>query len=207
MSWRGIPWPVRFRQTTLVFGLSLAFLLGVAAAHSGILIDWLWPLLAGGLALFAWRRHSWWTLLWVVFFGLSLGWWRGSVYMQHLASYQQYFGQKITIVATASDDATYDSRHQLSFTAHDPIVAETSQRLVGKVSLKGFGAPAVFAGDQVKVTGKLRPGYGADQAELGFGTIRLVKPSHSVVANLRRLFRAGLQTALPEPLAVLVWVC
>ena len=191
----------RFRQTTLVFCVSLAFLLGVAVAHSGILIDWLWPLLGGAFALCTWRKRTMWTFLWIVLFGLSLGWWRGSEYMVKLGQYQAYFGHKITIVATASNDATYDDTKQLAFDASNIKVVTTGEQLSGKVGISGFGANAVFAGDTVRVTGKLRAGYGSYQAKLGYSQLQIVRHGSGLIADLRRRFVAGMQSALPEPLA------
>ena len=195
-------WPLeKVAQTTLVLALSLAFLLGVAAAHSGLLIDWLWPLLAGAMAMFAWRRQTAWTLLWVMLLGLSLGWWRGSVYMGNLAQFQQYFGHKITIVATASEDATYNRYKQLTFDAHDVTVQGSGQQLVGKVALGGFGENAVYAGDVVRVSGKLYPGRGSYQGKLSYAQLTVTKRSTALVPEIRRRFVAGMQSALPEPLA------
>ncbi len=197
MAWRDRHIP----QTMLVLALSTAFLLGVAVAHAGQLIDWVWPLLVGGFAVFAWRKHTVWSLLWVILFGLSLGWWRGSVYMEHFARYQSYFGQKITIVATASEDAAYNKYKQLTFDAHNVVVASTGEQLIGKVSLSGFGEPAIFAGDVVQVSGKLKPSLGSYQARMTYGQVQVVQRSTAVIPQIRREFVAGMQSALPEPLA------
>jgi competence protein ComEC len=191
----------RIRQTTLVFWVCIAFLLGVGLAHRGWLADASWSLLAGGMALVLLRRKNIWTLLAVVLFGLSLGWWRGSLYVQHLAAYQNYFGHKITIIATAGEDATYDSHKQLTFDTHNIVIQETGQILIGKVGVSGFGTPAVFAGDRVQVSGKLYPGRGSYQAKISFAAIDIVQPGHQMVPELRRRFVAGMQSALPEPLA------
>lgn len=191
----------QLRRTRLVFCASLVFLLGVAAAHSGWALGWQWPLLAGLMTIFSWRRRTLWTLGWLVLFAVSLGWCRGAVYMQHLADYQPYFGHKITIIATASNDATYNSHKQLNFDAHDALVQGTGQRLTGKVNLSGFGSNMIFAGDRVAVSGKLRPGYGSYQAKLSYGQVSILARGHSLVAELRRNFQAGIQSALPEPLA------
>jgi competence protein ComEC len=191
----------RIRQTTLIFWICMAFLCGVGLAHHGLVVDASWALLFGGLALVLLRRKNVWTLLAVMLFGLSLGWWRGSLYMQHLAAYQNYFGHKITIVATAGEDATYDSHKQLTFDTHNVVIQETGQTLTGRIGVSGFGAPAVFAGDRVQVSGKLYPGRGSYQAKISFAAIDIVQPGHQLVPELRRRFVAGMQSALPEPLA------
>jgi len=191
----------RVRQTTLVFWLCVAFLVGVGLAHRGWLAEASWSLLAGGIALVLLRRKNTWTLLAVALFGLSLGWWRGSVYMQHLATFQDYYGHKVTIVATAGEDATYDSHKQLTFDTHNVVIKGTGQILTGKVGISGFGVPAVFAGDTMQASGKLYPGRGSYQAKISFAAIDIVQSGHQLVPELRRRFVAGMQSALPEPLA------
>lgn len=198
----GMQWMAsRVEQTTLVLSVSASFLIGVLLARRGLLIDWLWPLLAGAFAIFSWRKHSLWTLIWVMLFGLSLGWWRGSVYVQHLQAYQAHFGQRVTLLATAGEDATYNKYKQLTFDAHDVAIENTGERLVGKISLSGFGEPAVFAGDVVRVSGKLQSSLGSYQARMTYGQLEVVKRSNAWVPQLRREFAAGMQSALPEPLA------
>lgn len=73
-------------------------------------------------------------------------------------------------------------------------------KLAGKVAVSGFGTNVIFQGDELAVTGKLRPGYGAKQASLGFAKITFIRHHNSLVAEIRRKFAAGMQTALPEPL-------
>lgn len=167
----------------------------------GYLVDGTWCLLAFGLMVPLLRKKSFWTLLAVVAFGLSLGAMRGSVYMQHLARYDNYFDRKITIVAVAGEDATYNKYKQLTFDAHNVVLEQTGERLVGKIGLSGFGTNAIFAGDTLRVTGKLRPSHGSYQAKMSYGTVEVVTRGHGFIPELRRRFVAGMQTALPEPLA------
>jgi competence protein ComEC len=191
----------RFRQTTIVFFACLAFLIGVALAHSGIRISGWWPMVTLMPALAALRRKSAWTMLLVVAATLLLGCWRGGQYMNNLAQFRALYERKQTFVVTAADDATYDKYKQLSFDAHNPVVRSTGQQLTGKVSVTGFGESAVFAGDRIVVTGKLFPSRGSYQARLSYAQLHVTKRTTSLVAELRRRFQAGMQSALPEPLA------
>lgn len=191
----------RVRQTMLLLCGCVAVLVGVALAKTGQLIDISWVVLAGGLALVSLRRRNAWTLLLVVLFGLSLGWWRGSVYMQELANYQTLSQQKITIVAHVTGDAVYGQNSQMTFDVDNVVVASSGQRLTGKIGLSGFGLPAVFEGDTVEATGKLYPSRGSYQAKMSYATLALVKREPSIIGGIRRHFAAGMQTVLPEPLA------
>lgn len=193
-------WRHRFRRTTLLLILYLSVLGGIGAARAGFEPDpaWVWP-----AALFlpaAWRRHGLTTILLVIIAGFLLGGWRGSLYMQKLAAYEPWQYQKITVTVRATEDAVYNKYKQLAFNANH-IVLPDGQGLTGKIQVSGFGENAVFDGDELAVTGKLYPGYGAYQGRMSFAVIKLIKHHPSPVSELRRNFAAGMQTALPEPLA------
>lgn len=188
-----------FRRTTLLLIGFLAFLCGVGLAHTGHLVDASWFWLALGLGIFTFRKKNVWALVWIVAFGLSLGWWRGSVYMQRFAQWQYYFGQKVSITAVATDDGVYNKYSQMSFDAGQVTI--DGRQLTGKMSLSGFGLNAVFQGDSVQATGKLYSTLGANQARMSYSQLELVQHHPSLIADLRRKFAAGMQNALPEPLA------
>jgi competence protein ComEC len=191
----------RFRQTTMVFFACLAFLIGVAVARSGVRISGWWVVVLLLPAAAALRRKSAWTVLLVIVVAVLLGGWRGTQYADNLAQIRAQFESKQTYVVTAADDATYDKYKQLSFDAYNPVVQSTGQQLTGKLSVSGFGESAVFAGDKVAVTGKLYPSRGSYQARLSYAQMHVTKRTTSLIAELRRRFQAGMQTALPEPLA------
>jgi competence protein ComEC len=74
-------------------------------------------------------------------------------------------------------------------------------RLVGKATIKGFGVPMVYKGDKVQAEGKLYLTRGSKQAGLSFAQLEVLEPDHSRVQSIKREFEAGMQSALPEPLA------
>ena len=152
-------------------------------------------------AIFTLKRRAWWALLAVIVFGLSLGWWRGSQYMLKLADYQKLYGQKVTLIVTAEQDAAYNKYSQLAFTANNIVLAGSGRHLVGQISVSGFGMNAVFAGDRLQISGKLQSTYGANQARMSYAQLTLLGHHNSVINELRRRFTAGVQSALPEPLA------
>ena len=192
-------WP--FRRTTLALLLCLAFLVGVGLAHSGKLIDSSWWWLCLAPAAFTLRRRTVLAALWVLLLGLSFGWWRGSLYMTKLGNYQEYFGHKVTISAIASQDGVYNKYKQMTFDAKNIMMIDNGQQLKGKISLGGFGLNAVFAGDEVTATGKLLPSLGSYQGRMSYSQLTLVAHHNTMVNELRRRFTAGVQSALPEPLA------
>jgi competence protein ComEC len=192
---------IKVRRVVLVFALSLAFLIGVGVAHTGHLIDASWAAISVLGVLVTLKHRRLWLLAWMVALGLSLGWWRGSVYMHNLAQFRQHYYQRVTIVGVASDDATYNDNKQLAFDTRNVRIARTGQQLTGKISISGFGTTGVFAGDSFTASGRLYPSRGSYQGRISFAQLTITGHSTSLVNDLRRKFVAGMETALPEPLA------
>ncbi len=193
-------WRHRFRRSTLLLVFLLSILGGMGLARTGQIISWLPACSLGGFWLLRRRRQTAEAMLLTVLFGLSCGWWRGSLYMQKLAEYEPLYYHKITIVARAVEDAAYSKTKQLGFAA-DTLTLENGRRLTGKLQLSGFGVNAVFQGDEVVAIGKLYPGFGAYQGRMSFATLQVTTHHPTLVSEIRRRFIAGMQTALPEPLA------
>ncbi len=196
---RGI-WRHRFRRSTLLLLLFLSLLGGIGLARTGYpMAGWLcWLVLL--LLVIVWRKRTWAAVLLAVVLGLTCGWWRGSLYMQKLSAYEPLYYRNITITARASEDAIYGKTKQLGFAAGN-VRLGNGDRVTGKIQLGGFGVNAVFQGDEVVATGKLYPGYGAYQGRMSFALLRVKAHHPSLVSEIRRRFVAGMQTALPEPLA------
>lgn len=190
----------RFRRSTVILLLCLSFLGGVGLAHFGYTTSLVWAVFAGIFLLPSWVRHNLLAVAAVIVLGLCIGLWRGTLFMQKLADYDQVLDQKVTITVQATEDATYGKTKQLTFAA-DNIVLENGERLAGKVQLSGFGVNAIFDGDVVVATGKLRQGFSAYQGRMSFAVLEVVEHHPSIVSDIRRKFAAGMRTALPEPCA------
>ncbi|HVW23128.1 MAG TPA: YebC/PmpR family DNA-binding transcriptional regulator [Candidatus Saccharimonadales bacterium] len=186
------------RRTTLWLLASAAVLVGLALAPGGWHIGSVWGWL--GVVAFLASRRPWLKVIAIVACGLALGSARGALYLAKLAQYQSLYGQSVTLLVHAANDAVYGTHSQLAFDA-DQIRFEDGQRLTGKLEVSGFGLNTVWQGDEIEVTGKLRPGYGSFQGDISFAKLSLVEHQPSLVATIRRKFDAGMQTALPEPLA------
>jgi competence protein ComEC len=190
----------RLKQTSLVFMLALAFLLGVGLAHFGTVIDSSWWWLSGIVLLLTLHRRNFVTLLLVMAFGVSLGWWRGEAYMGHLTEFDRYYYRTVTISGRAMDDSSYGTHQQQTFDAHNVVVTSTGQQLTGKIAVSGLGFPAMYAGDDFRATGKLYPSRSSYQGKISYANVELLGHHNSWVSDLRRQFNAGMESALPEPL-------
>lgn len=193
-------WDHQFRRTTLVLIASVALLVGVALAHQDQLLQSRGYLLSLLPLLWLLRVRSIWTVCWLVLLMGGIGWQRGSEFVVKKQAYQPLYGQKLTLMVSALNDAAYGSRSQFSFDA-GKIQLANGQVMAGKLQVSGFGANAVYQGDELQISGKLTPSTGAYQGRVSFATLRVIKHHPSIIASLRRKFAAGMQTALPEPLA------
>ncbi|HSX35352.1 MAG TPA: ComEC/Rec2 family competence protein [Patescibacteria group bacterium] len=178
----------------------LALFGGIGWAHSWLLGDARLLLLALPFAILVvrWRRVGLFICIVVCCFGL--GWWRGSLMMRALAPYNDLGMRHVTLTGTATVDSTYGKHSQTSFTLnHVHMLSPINVELPGVLSVSGFGAPLVFRGDLVQVSGKLYPPFGGQQGSISFGRIILLTRNTGAIDAFRRRFAAGLQTALPEP--------
>lgn len=197
------PWQKRrgVKRTTLLALFLGACLLGLGLGKSGYRVDESWILLAL-VVTFTSLTLNRLVLVGVVFLGLTLGWWRGGTFAEKSAVYQRLYKQNITLTGRAVTDASYNERSQLSFDVDEVTIEEpVRQRIAGKLAISGFGEAAVYRGDMVRVEGKIFPSRGSRQGSMSFAEFRVIGRNQSPVESLRLKFSAGMQSALPEPLA------
>lgn len=136
----------------------------------------------------------------VALLGLSLGLWRGGIYMQKLNDIKTLSGQVVTIEASASTDSVYGFNSQIEFNAKNAVLLEPGKKpLSGSYKISGFGVPMVYRGDRIQVTGKIYPMRGSNQARMAYAQLSKVGSDKSWINQLTRNFSAGMRNALPEP--------
>jgi len=180
----------------------VAFLAGlVVARRFNALNGWIvLPLMS--VALITLRRRTTAAAALVVLACLGLGIWRGSMYLHELQPYRALALQKVQFTATAGIDAVYGKNSQITFTVRDVhFTYPYDARVPGTVKVSGFGLNMVYRGDRVAVSGELYPTRGANQASVSYSELTKTGGSQSAIDTLRRKFAAGVQSALPEPLA------
>lgn len=189
----------QYRRTTLQLWAFLAVLAGLGFAYTGLRMNFVWVLAAIGLAL-SMRRKNGFKLLLIVFLAFGLGWWRGIGYIDKIAVYDQLYDQKLSMIGRANEDANYNKYKQISFSAGN-LRLEDGNAIPGKILVSGYGANSVLHGDEVNITGKLRPGYGTYNARMSYAQFTVVQHNPTLIAEFRRNFIVGMQNALPEPAA------
>lgn len=192
----------RFRRTTLITVFCLAVLAGLGLARKVQIEFGLASLLLVACCLLPLRSKNLLSLLLITFFGLSVGLWRGGLYMQNVHQLQGLAEQKVTIIATATTDSIYGNRSQIQFTGNGiELIKPYQAHLPGSFKLGGFGEHMIYRGDRVQVTGKIFPSRGSNQATIAYAQLQRVAEGNSWYASLARRFDAGMQSALPEPMA------
>jgi competence protein ComEC len=189
------------RRTTLIASFCIATLVGIGLARrlNFELSTWLLILSPSFLLV---RHKNTLGLLIVLFLGLGLGLWRGSVYINHVRDLQNLSGQKVTVEAQATSDAVYSAKSQIEFTASKAQMLDPQRKpLLGSFKISGFGVSMVYRGDNVRISGKLYPMRGSNQARIAYAQLSRLSVDNSRLNDLTRRFDAGMQSALPEPQA------
>jgi competence protein ComEC len=193
----------RVRRAALVISACLGLFGGVAVAHvwQAAIGGWgLWALLP--FVLYGLRRHGVVALCLLTIFCFGVGLQRGSQVMEQLAPYHSLAMHKVAIVGRATEDGVYGKRSQLTFGLdHARLVSPIRTDLPGNIKIAGFGVSSVYRGDVVRITGKLYPTRGNNQASISFANIQVLKSEPSTIDEFRRTFAAGMSSALPEPQA------
>lgn len=192
----------RFRRTTVITVGLLAFLGGLGFARAQVIIGVEIIFLSALVCAVTAMRRRVPALLSILILGFVLGWWRGQVFLQRLEPLQQLQGQHIVATVQATTDAVYDDRSQLLFDASDIQVSDPFETaLPGVMQVAGFGEPAVYKGDILRIEGKVYASRGSRALRMSFAELKVLGRTDSPIDDMRRRFVAGMQTALPEPQA------
>lgn len=190
----------RFRRTSLWITGCIGCLVGLGLARRGLSATAAAASVSLVLCIALAPRRGLSALIAVVLASACLGLWRGAEYRQLLSGYTPLYDRSVSLRLTVLNDATYAKTKQLSFDANNIRLAD-GHRLPGRLTVSGFGLNGVFYGDELQVTGRLKPTQGSAQGRLSFAQLKLIRHHPSWIGEVRRRFSAGMQNALPEPLA------
>ncbi len=190
------------RQTTVIMCTLAMFLAGLVAARRGVRVSGVEVAFALLLLVVAsGRMRGCRPALWLLL-GMLLGCWRGQVLMSQLQPVNHMIGHRVVVTGTATVDAVYDDKKQFSFQIdHLEFADPQAVQAPGKLAIGGFGENAIYRGDVVQVEGNLRAARGSNLGTISFADIKLLRHNVSPIDAIRLRFVAGLQSALPEPLA------
>lgn len=195
---------IGMKRTTFATILFILLLLGLGFSRTGVGLHYTWILLAGLISglIFIITKNKISILVGLAICCFLLGWLRGVDYFQKLSIYDDLTDRQVIVEATALQDAVYDDKGLLSFPVGSIFVTSPERtELVGELDIAGRGTPVVYKGDKLTVMGKLYKKRGAQQGGISFANLTVTEKSNSAVDKVRREFAAGMQNALPEPLA------
>lgn len=196
----------KLRRTTLITVGCVSVLLGLGFARKVNIQPAVWWLVFTPL-LAVLRSKNLASLILVIMLGLGFGLWRGGAFMQKANELKALTGYNVTIQATSTADSIYGDKSQIEFTANHVrlfqggSLEKYSKPLAGNFKISGFGEKMVYRGDIVQVSGKLYPMRGSNQGRIAYAQLHRTGISSSWINRLTRNFDAGMQNALPEPLA------
>lgn len=185
------------RRSTLILVACIAVLIGLGLSRKVTFYSlYLLPVLL--VFVLSIKRPSM-RLVAAIAVGLSIGLWRGSVYMQKLAVLKSYNYKSVTIQMVATSDGVYAKKSQLEFDGSSLVLLTPEHRqLAGTIKVSGFGPAMVYKGDRVLVSAKLYPMRGARQARMSYSRIDVKAHQKTWQDSLRRHFAVGMQNALPD---------
>ncbi len=192
-----------YRRTTRYILACAAVLAGLAWSRVGGEISGWWPIIFGLVFITSFRQARILSVYAALVFGLSLGWWRGGLYMTEVNFLETISKEQVTVTGKVLNDSLYDNRGAISFDLGSLrlLTSEGERPIIGKVGVSGYGERMIYRGDEVVVSGKFYPGRGSYVAWMSYAQLEVVGRSQSVVFDVTRQFAAGIQSALPEPQA------
>ncbi len=193
---------MKLRRTTVLTAGCLLFLCGLVFARSGWLIT---TQLVVGIGIF-WLATLCRKSAPRVLAGLALvflcGWWRGQMFLLSTQQIDVLTRNKATVVVTAISDGSYNERGQLEFEASKIKVTEPyTADVPGRMTAAGYGEPAIFNGDTVRLQGKFYKTRGSKQLGISFAQLEVTSRNPSLIDTVRRDFAAGIASSVPEPQA------
>lgn len=189
--------PHRYNRVTLICATIGAFLLGLLLGQGDFLHSIVLTMVSA-MAMYAFRGRRF-ALPFALLMALSLGIWRGEAATLQKETLTRHIGQKVVLSGTVSDDPTISAK-QTAFAIENPAV--NGEPTTGSLSVTSYRID-MKRGYKVRISGKLKPGFGAKDASIGYGQLFITSQKLSPLESVRQRFLAGMHTALPDPLASL----
>ena len=163
--------------------------------------DGAWLIVGCSLFIISLLKRIYVIIILVLIAGLITGLYRGS-HVRALASYQQYIGYHIQLIATIADDATHKNNQTGIKLSNIQI---DNKKFGGQVWAGVTGNLNIKRDSQVVISGKLKSGFGGFAASMSFATISSANPPLHISSTrqIRDNFASGLQKAVPQPQATL----
>lgn len=180
--------------------------LGVTGAHwisAGLVSSYAWLLTGTTCLLFGLVRTRTWVIPIVIFGGLLIGGWRGSITTSSNASYDHLLGKAVVVTGVVNDDSDINQHGQTTLRLRD--IHTNSHALGGMIWATVPRSDKVRRSDHVTLSGKLTPGFGTFNATMYSAKLKAIhRPVPGDIAlNIRDWFGDGVRKIISEPEASL----
>lgn len=190
----------KFNITTLVHFFSIGVVAGVYL--SDLLSLNKWYLFLGLILLPTLRRRDFSSILICFSVGLFIALARTDSVTSSIAPLVDLKNQKVELIATATDDGSYDSKKRIAFIAKaNKIIYPIEKNIDAPIKVNTFLTPGVMKGDVLRINGKLYSGFGSSVASIPYAEIETIGTKANFLDNLRNNFVAKLRNVIPEPQA------
>lgn len=192
----------RVHVSWLIAVLFGAFVAGVWTA-SFVMIDvaLAYFLLVVGLifALLAFKFGNVISVTIIVAAGLSIGFWRGSIIVNDLAAYRQFYDSVVMVDGRVRDDPVIGDGNALVVQIDGVVIGGSG--LPGVIWLTTSTGPDIKRGDQVSFKGKLAKGFGTFPAVMYRASLLGASrsPASDPAGRVRDWFSNAVRSVIPEP--------
>ncbi len=144
------------------------------------------------------RRYVFFTIF-AVFFGLSLGLWRGSIEQSALQGYTPFYGKTVILQGVVSADTSYGPHGDQRVMLKNIVLG--GQPLHGQVWISTISHADIQRSDIVTISGRLGEGFGNLPASMFFAkVVNITRPQPGDIAlHIRDWFAGGIRRAIPDP--------
>ncbi len=154
------------------------------------------------ISLVAFSSKRTYLILALIFGGMLLGFWRGSLLQSRLLKYQPYFNTEVIVSGIVQDDVDIDKRYSIVIRLGDVII--NGIHLPGVLYISANPAD-IKRGDELELTGKLVRGFGNFAGKIQKAKIiKVVQPRPGdIFRQARDYFANAIKKLIPEPEASL----
>ncbi len=193
-------------RTTVMSWLFASVLIGLGLCQAGLHIVSAWLLLPLFIiSVGAILHKSYAACIIVVIAGAGMGITQGTAFQQSVMPYRDYVGKTVVIEGLIKEDPTYSKNAAKQFSIEQIIIVQDGHRLrlTGDLFISTPSSPDITRHDRVRVTGKLKAGFGPFQGSVSYGQVQVIGHEQNVFDHVRSRFAAGVIAVLPEPHASL----
>ncbi|NCU30818.1 ComEC family competence protein [Candidatus Saccharibacteria bacterium] len=184
----------------LAFGVLIGLMVGIWLPFSSL--SWVWLLPVMMILVGAFRSRRWFAVILVIACGVVFGVVRASGFAEELRELEALRDTKQTIVARISQDPTNNDLPNVWQTQLSSVRVG-SDKYTGEIFATVLSEKLLRRGDEVRISGMLREGFGSFAVTMYRANLEEVLPSNDKLLDFRNSFGEAVRRVVPEPEASL----